>query len=94
MLKNVTITDLQRRAAEVINDLADEPVIISQRGRPAAVLLSADVFERIERELQEVEAQRVREIVEVGLASYEAGKTSSHDAVARRARKARARATK
>jgi prevent-host-death family protein len=91
MLKQVTVTELQRRAAEVIGQLADEPVIISQRGRPAAVLLAAEVFERIERALEEVEARKVQEIVEAGLASYKAGKLSSHADVARRARQARSR---
>jgi prevent-host-death family protein len=90
MLKQVTVTELQRRAAEVIGQLADEPVIISQRGKPAAVLLAADVYEKIERALEEVEARRVREVVEAGLASHEAGKVSSHEDVVRRARRARA----
>lgn len=89
MMKQVTITDLQRRAAEVINELAEGPVIISQRGRPAAVLLTAQAFEQIERSLAEGEVHRVREVVEAGLASHQAGRTASHAAVARRARQRR-----
>ena len=91
MLKQVTVTELQRRAAEVIGQLADEPVIISQRGKPAAILLTTEAFERIERALEEVEARRVQEIIEAGLASYKVGKVSSHGDVARRARQARSR---
>ena len=91
MLKQVTVTELQRRAAEVIGQLTDEPVIISQRGKPAAVLLAAEVFERIERALDEVEAHKVREIVDAGLASYRSRRVSAHGDVARRARRARSR---
>jgi prevent-host-death family protein len=86
MLKQVTVTELQRRAAEVIGQLDEEPIIISQRGKPAAVLLAADAYERIERALEEVEAQKVREIVEAGMASHSAGRVSTHADVVRRAR--------
>ncbi len=91
MLKQITVTELQRRAAEVIGQLADEPVIVSQRGKPTAILLAAETYERIERALEQVEAQKVQEIVEAGMKSYKAGRTSSHEDVVKRARKARAR---
>lgn len=91
MLKQVTVTELQRRAAEVIGQLEDEPVIISQRGKPAAVLLAAEVYERIERALEQVEADKVREIVEAGMASHAAGRVAPHQDVVRRARERRAK---
>src|SRR5215510_13191791 len=91
MMKQVTISDLQRRAAEVINELDDGPIIVSQRGRPAAVLLGAEAFDEIERALEEAERQRVLEVVQAGLASQKAGRTVPHSAVARRVRQARAR---
>jgi prevent-host-death family protein len=89
MIKQVTVTDLQRRAAEVISGLREGPVVISQRGRPAAVILTAEAYEQMEQALAEVEARQVREIVEAGLSSYRAGRTSSQAAVARRVRAAR-----
>jgi prevent-host-death family protein len=89
MIKQVTVTDLQRRAAEVIGSLREGPVIISQRGRPAAVIVTAEAYEQMERALAEVEAKQVREIVEAGLASYRDGRTSSQATVARRVRAAR-----
>ena len=49
MIKQVTVTDLQRRAAEVINSLREGPVVISQRGRPAAVILTAEAYEEMEQ---------------------------------------------
>ncbi len=91
MLKQVTVTDLQRNAAKVINDLEDGPVVISQRGRPAAVIIDTETFERIERALEEFETNRVIEVVEAGLESYRAGRTSPHADVVRRIRKRRSR---
>jgi prevent-host-death family protein len=89
VIKQVTVTDLQRRAAEVIGGLKEGPVVVSQRGRPAAVIITAEAYEQMERALAEAEARQVREIVEAGLASYRAGRTSSQASVARRVRAAR-----
>lgn len=89
MIKQVTVTDLQRRAAEVISSLREGPVVISQRGRPAAVIVTAEAYEQMEQAVAEVEAKQVREIVEAGLSSYRSGRTSSQATVARRVRAAR-----
>ena len=89
MIKQVTVTDLQRRAAEVISSLREGPIVISQRGRPAAVIVTAEVYEQMEQALADVEARQVREIVEAGLSSYRAGRTSSQATVAPRVRAAR-----
>ena len=89
MIKQVTVTDLQRRAAEVISSLRDGPVVISQRGRPAAVILTVEAYEQMERALADVEAEQAREIVEAGLLSHRAGRTSPQAVVARRVRAAR-----
>ena len=40
MIKQVTVTGLQRRAAEVISSLREGPVVINQCGRPVAVLMA------------------------------------------------------
>ena len=89
MIKQVTVTDLQRRAAEVISSLRDGPVVISQRGRPAAVILTVEAYEQLERALADVEAEQAREIVEAGLSSHRAGRTLPQAVVARRVRAAR-----
>lgn len=91
MIRQVTVTDLQRNAARVINDLAGGPVVVSQRGRPAAVIIDTKTFEQIERALEEAETARVIEIIEVGLRSHRAGRTSPHAEVVRRVRQRRAR---
>ena len=89
MVKRVTVTYFRRHAAEVLRSLAEGPVVVSRRGRPAAVIVTAEAYEQMERALAEVEARRVRELVKAGLASRRAGRTSPHAAVARRVRLAR-----
>jgi len=54
---------LQRRAAEIIGSLREDPIIISQRGRPAAVILTAEAYEQMEQALADVEAKQVCEII-------------------------------
>jgi prevent-host-death family protein len=89
MIKQVTVTDLQRRAAEAISSLREGPGVISQRGRPAAVLVTAESYKQMEQALAEVEAKQVCEIVESGLSSYHARRTARQAIVARRVRAAR-----
>ncbi len=84
MIRQVTVTDLQRNAAKVISELGKGPVVVSQRGRPAAVIIDTDTFEHIEREIDELEKKRILEVVQAGLASYRAGRTSPQSEVERR----------
>jgi prevent-host-death family protein len=53
MKKIIPITDLQRQAGQIVGGVvsSDEPVIITQRGRPAAVLLSARRSSQLEEDL-------------------------------------------
>jgi len=48
----IPVTDLRQDAAAVLKRIrkSPDPVFITQRGRPAAVLLSIDSFERSEQE--------------------------------------------
>ena len=50
MKRIIPVTDLQRQAGQVLNSLSDsdEPVIVTQRGRASAVLISAERYTRIE----------------------------------------------
>jgi prevent-host-death family protein len=50
----VPITDLRQDAAAVLERVKDsaEPIVITQRGRAAAVLLSPKLYERSEQERQ------------------------------------------
>ena len=62
----IPITDLRQDAAEVLKRLrkGKEPVVITQRGRAAAVLLSIEEYERArqEREILELLVKGDKEI--------------------------------
>ena len=73
----IPITDLRQDAATVLRRVrnSNEPVVITQRGRAAAVIMSAEAYERSEhdRELLRLLARGEKEIA--------AGKGYSLDAV-------------
>jgi prevent-host-death family protein len=50
----VPITDLRQDATSIVNRLSEsqEPVIITQRGRAAAVMISTEAYERSQHELE------------------------------------------
>ncbi len=50
----VPISDLRKGAAALLKKVRESraPVIVTQRGRPAAVLLSVEEFERREQDLE------------------------------------------
>lgn len=50
--KIVPVTDLRQDAASILDQIqkADEPWIITQRGRATAVLLSVEAYERSQRQ--------------------------------------------
>lgn len=50
----VPITDLRQDATSIVNRLSasQEPVIITQRGRAAAVMVSTEAYERSQHELE------------------------------------------
>ena len=48
----VPVSDLRQDSATVLKQLreSDDPIVITQRGRAAAVMVNVDVYERRERE--------------------------------------------
>ncbi len=48
----IPISDLRKGAADVLRKVkdSDEPLVITQRGRAAAVMLSVDAYEKAEKE--------------------------------------------
>ena len=50
----VPISDLRQGAAALLKKVREsrDPVVVTQRGRPAAVLLSVEEFERREQDLE------------------------------------------
>jgi prevent-host-death family protein len=73
----VPITDLRANAAGVIKRAADSqaPVVITQRGRAAAVVVSAKAYERTQHELEILRA------LAKGEAEIEAGEGADLDTV-------------
>jgi len=66
MDKIVPITDLQRQVGQIVTDVknSDASVIITQRGRAAAVLISAEPYSQIEKDLarlDDLELEAMRE---------------------------------
>ena len=66
LLNIIPVSDLRQDAAKVLKRVKDsrEPVVITQRGRAAAVMLSVEAFEQSERdrELLRLLAKGEREI--------------------------------
>lgn len=66
----VPLGEFKAQAAKLLKRLADsdEPVVITQNGRPAGVLLSPREFDRLQ------ERQRFLESIAAGLADAEGGR--------------------
>jgi len=52
LMNIITVSDLRQDAAKVLKRVKDsrEPIVITQRGRAAAVMLSVEAFEQSERD--------------------------------------------
>jgi prevent-host-death family protein len=73
----IPISDLRQDTAGVIKRaaLSHEPVFITQHGRPAAVLVDTQTYERTQRQLQ------ILQLLARGTAQIEAGVGRDMDAV-------------
>jgi len=71
--KTVSVTELKRNLASVLSQAGDDPVAVLNHNRPEAYLLSAALYERLLKRLENLEdAKLVREradgpFVDVGL---------------------------
>lgn len=70
----VPLGEFKAKAAQILRDLgnSDEPLIITQNGRPAAVVLSPSAFEHLR------ERQRLLEAVAEGIADADDGRVHDH----------------
>jgi prevent-host-death family protein len=70
----VPLGEFKIRASKIIKDLAgsDEPLVITQNGRPAAVLMSPSAFQELH------ERQEFLEAVAEGIADSDAGNVVDH----------------
>lgn len=83
-MKNIIpITDLQRQAGQIIGNLSesDEPVIVTQRGRATAVIISADRYEEIEEDLKRLDELELASMVEEALDDIAKGNVIDHEEV-------------
>ncbi len=83
-MKNIVpITDLQRQAGQIIGGLSDsdEPVIVTQRGRAAAVIISTGRYEEIEEDLKRLDELELAFMVEDALVDISTGNLVNHNEV-------------
>lgn len=79
-MKNIIpISDLQRQAAAIVSDVNEfsEPIVITQRGRAAAVIVSADRYSQIEEDLALLDELELQDLIMQGKKEIAAGKTVS-----------------
>ncbi len=77
MKKIIPITDLQRQASQIVGGFgqSDEPVIITQRGRAAAVLLPVGKYAQIEEDLARLDELEMLALTQQGLDDFAHGRT-------------------
>lgn len=82
----VPVTDLQRQAASILNELneSSEPIVITQRGRASAVLISAKRYAEIEEDLALLDDLELERLAADGLREKAAGNTVSLDEAKKR----------
>jgi prevent-host-death family protein len=78
----VPVSEFKARAADWLRKIADSgaPVVVTQNGKPAGVVLSPEAYDEL------TERARFVAAVEEGLADADSGRVRSHVAVARRMR--------
>ncbi|MEO6393481.1 MAG: type II toxin-antitoxin system Phd/YefM family antitoxin [Pyrinomonadaceae bacterium] len=86
MQKIMPLTDLQRTAGSVLADLSstDESVVITHRGRPAAVLISVARYQAIEADLERLDELELVELVREARQEHAAGEMIPHHEVVER----------
>ena len=82
----IPISDLQRQAAQVLINVnaSSEPIVITQRGRAAAVIVSARRYAEIEEDLAALDDLELDSLIKEGLRDRVAGNTLTSDEVKKR----------
>lgn len=86
-MKNIIpVTDLQRQAAHILSELNEstEPVVITQRGRASAVLISARRYAEIEEDLALLDDLELLQLLDEAKQAVANGDTISHEEVKKR----------
>ena len=79
----IPVSDLQRRTGAVVKRVKESktPVLITQRGRSAAVLISAEEYFETLNRLQQFEELELRAGIALAKAQIEAGQVIPHEEV-------------
>jgi prevent-host-death family protein len=85
--KIIPITDLQRGAGQIVTELADDSVVITHRGRAAAVLVSAERYAQMESDLERLDELELAGMVEEARRAGASEQTLSHEEVKRHLKK-------
>lgn len=82
----IPITDLQRQAGQIIASLSEseEPIVVTQRGRASAIIISAERYVEIEADLKRLDELELLEMVELSRQEKLEGKTLSQEEVKKR----------
>ena len=86
-MKNIIpVSEFQRQAAQILIDVnkSSEPIVITQRGRASAVLLSAKRYAEIEEYLQGYDDVELDRLIAEGERDIANGNTLTHEEVKRR----------
>ncbi|MEP7082221.1 MAG: type II toxin-antitoxin system Phd/YefM family antitoxin [Chloroflexota bacterium] len=80
-MRTVPISDLRQRVADVIDEVmaSDEPIVVLQRSRKAAYILSPDRYERDQAELRVLRRALFLTEVREAEAEYRAGDAQHFD---------------
>lgn len=86
MKKIIPITDLQRQIGNIVSgcETSGESVIITQRGRAAAVLMPVRRYEQIEEDLARLDELELQAMLAQAEAQVAARQTISHQEVKER----------
>lgn len=56
----VSLTDLQRSASTVIENSQEQPVVVTQRGRPVVYVVGVEMFDELLDRLQTLEERELK----------------------------------
>lgn len=81
MARTVPVKELRAELAEVLDEVADrrEHVIVTRRGRPAAVIVPIDEYEGLEETAEILSDPAAVRAIQRGLADLKAGRTATVD---------------
>ncbi len=55
MINVIPVTDFRNSAKEILEQVKKAPIILTQRSRPAAVIIDYETYRRLEKRLEQLE---------------------------------------